>query len=117
MPAPTVARAPAVAPGPARHGARPGAHHGAHRAGPHGRPPAPVALTARPAAEPADEVVGRAAFGCPLVPVVLAVYGAPVGSTAAVAAGLAVATAIHRPPPRRSERAAAGEVRRRPGCT
>ncbi|MFE4370511.1 hypothetical protein ACFRMN_20165 [Streptomyces sp. NPDC056835] len=109
MPAPPAARAPAVAAGLARHGAHPGAHHGAHRAEPHRRPPAPVAPAARPAAEPAepaDEVVGRAAFSCPLVRVVLAVYGAPFGGTAADAAGLVAVTAIRRPPPRRSERAA-----------
>ncbi|MFE7568498.1 hypothetical protein ACFU76_16305 [Streptomyces sp. NPDC057539] len=107
MPAPPGARAPNVAAGPARHGAHPGAHHGAHRAGPYRRPPGPVALAARPAAEPADGVAGSAAFGRPLVPVVLAAYGAPFGGTAANAAGPVAMTAIHRLPPRRSERAAA----------
>ncbi|WP_326811578.1 hypothetical protein OIE62_15720 [Streptomyces scopuliridis] len=121
MPAPPTAQAPAVSVGPARHGAHPGAHHGAHRAEPHPPPPVPAAPAARPAADPADDVAGRVAFSCPLVPVVLAVYRASFGGTAAAAAGLVAVTALRRPLPRRSERAAARQrpdsVRRRPGRT
>ncbi|MCT9087480.1 hypothetical protein N4G70_01215 [Streptomyces sp. ASQP_92] len=72
---------------------------------------------ARPAADPADDLVRWAAFSCVLVPVVLVVYGSSFAGATGSALGLMAVTTVCRLLLRQSERAAAEERARRTPTT